>query len=83
MSENSLVCLRRSCSAGKDIWKRSGVSLGDEAITTSWLGLRTGSGLNRNWFTMLKMAVFAPIPRASVRTITAVNPGEFRSTRKP
>src|SRR6266550_1118860 len=31
---------------------------------------------------MLKIAVFAPIPSASVRTATRVNPGDLRSWRK-
>ena len=31
---------------------------------------------------MLKIAVFAPIPSASVRTAIAVNPGDLRSWRK-
>ena len=34
-------------------------------------------------FTTLNMAVFAPMPRASVSTAIAVNPGLFRSTLKP
>src|SRR5580658_5568245 len=32
---------------------------------------------------MLKIAVLAPMPRASVSTTIKVNPGEFRSTRNP
>jgi hypothetical protein len=31
----------------------------------------------------LKMAVFAPMPNASVRTAAAVKPGLLRKTRKP
>src|SRR6185312_6435850 len=34
-------------------------------------------------FTMLKMAVLAPTPRASVRTATIVNVGFLTSMRKP
>jgi hypothetical protein len=30
-----------------------------------------------------KMAVFAPMPRASVSTATSVKPGLFASTRSP
>src|SRR5213083_2404323 len=41
-----------------------------------------GSGRSTTAFTMLKMAVFAPMPRASVRAATAVKPGFFRSMRK-
>src|SRR5262249_47278856 len=32
--------------------------------------------------TTLKIAVLSPMPRASVRTATAVNPGDFRSCRR-
>jgi len=38
---------------------------------------------NRTVFTMLKIAVFAPIPKASVNTATAVNPGDFARMRNP
>jgi hypothetical protein len=31
----------------------------------------------------LKIAVFAPMPKASVKTATAVNPGAFARTRTP
>src|SRR5256885_1829103 len=40
-----------------------------------------GSGLRSTGFTALKMAVLAPIPRASVSTATAVKPGLFASVR--
>jgi hypothetical protein len=32
---------------------------------------------------MLKIVVFAPIPRARDRTAAIVNPGRFRSIRHP
>src|SRR5207302_3242084 len=41
-----------------------------------------GSGRSRTALTMLKMAVLAPIPSASVRTATKVNPGDLRSWRR-
>src|SRR5947199_3401843 len=41
-----------------------------------------GSGRSRTAFTMLKIAVFAPIPSASVRTATRVNPGDLRTWRR-
>src|SRR5207244_1756069 len=39
-------------------------------------------GLNNTALTTLKMAVFAPIPSASVSTATRANPGDLRSWRK-
>src|SRR5436305_90302 len=42
-----------------------------------------GRGFKRTPSTKLKMAVFAPIPIASVRTATAVKPRLFRNVRKP
>src|SRR6266404_5640647 len=44
-----------------------------------------GRGRNKTELTMLKMAVFAPIPSASVRIATAANPGfliSWRSARR-
>src|SRR4029077_4000211 len=41
-----------------------------------------GSGRSRTALTMLNIAVFAPIPSASVRTATRVNPGDLRSWRR-
>ena len=40
-----------------------------------------GSGRRITAFTMLKIAVLAPMPKASVNTATVVNPGFFRSMR--
>ena len=42
-----------------------------------------GSGLSSTPSTKLKMAVFAPMPSASVSTATAVKPGAFSSERRP
>ena len=42
-----------------------------------------GSGRRTTALTTLNMAVLAPMPRASVRTVTAVNPGDLASSRKP
>src|SRR4029077_3549997 len=41
-----------------------------------------GSGRSNTAFTTLKIAVCAPIPRASTRTATNVNPGDLRSWRR-
>jgi hypothetical protein len=50
---------------------------------TSPSGSSTGSGRRRNALTALNIALFAPMPRASVTTATAVNPGVFQSIRNP
>src|SRR5580693_5533620 len=41
-----------------------------------------GSDCNNTVLITLKIAVFAPMPRASVKIATTVNPGFFLSTRK-
>jgi hypothetical protein len=41
-----------------------------------------GSGLKSTPLTTEKMAVFAPMPSASVTTATAAKPGRFKSVRK-
>ena len=45
----------------------------------------SGKGMDRSNtpLTTVNTAVFAPIPRASVSTATAVNPGFLRSMRRP
>jgi len=40
-----------------------------------------GSGRSTTALTMLKMAVFAPMPSARVSVATAVNPGFFLNMR--
>src|SRR5262249_52104694 len=50
---------------------------------TNRSGCGMPAGCNSNALTALKIAVFAPIPSASVRTATIVNPGFFASTRSP
>lgn len=44
-------------------------------------GSANGGSLRMRLFTALKMAVFAPMPKASVRTISSENPGCFASER--
>jgi hypothetical protein len=44
---------------------------------------RAGSGRMRMVFTILKIAVFKPIPSAREMMATSVKPGDFDSTRKP
>src|SRR6266481_805391 len=51
-------------------------------ICTSRSGSSNGSGRSNTAFTTLKMAVFAPIPRARVSTTINVKPGFFASIRK-
>jgi hypothetical protein len=49
--------------------------------TTRRLASVSGSGRSRSALTKLKMAVFAPRPRASVRTAMTVNAGRFSKLR--
>ena len=50
---------------------------------TIFSGFGKGSGRSSTAFTTLKMAVFAPMPRARVRPTTAVKPGLLPSMRAP
>ena len=50
--------------------------------TTSRCASATGSRRNRTWSISPKIAAFAPMPRASVITTTAVNPGFLANDRK-
>src|SRR2546428_12061524 len=49
---------------------------------TSSCGFRTGSDRSMSVLITEKIAVFAPMPSASVSTATAVKPGFFRSWRR-
>src|SRR5713226_7314026 len=49
---------------------------------TSCWGSLTGRRRRRTWSRRVKMAVLAPMPRARVRTATAVKPGVRASMRK-
>src|SRR6266853_5602509 len=49
---------------------------------TSFCGSLNGSGRSKMALAKLKIAVFAPMPSASVSTATAVKPGFFSSWRK-
>jgi len=51
-------------------------------ITSCW-GFLKGNGRSRTALTTLKIALFAPMPRARAITATIVNPGFFRSVRRP
>ena len=50
---------------------------------TSCSGCGNGSGFSSTPFTTENIAVFAPIPSASVRIATIVNPGERAIMRTP
>src|SRR5215471_21465810 len=54
-----------------------------KSIYASSCGFATGSARNRMTSISWKIAVFAPIPRASDSTATAVNVGFKRSWRSP
>jgi hypothetical protein len=46
-------------------------------------GSRNGKGLRKAAFTTLKIAVFAPMPRTSANSATAVKAGALQSMRAP
>src|ERR1700685_4116569 len=50
-------------------------------MATSWPGLGYDNGLSNTPLTTEKSAVFAPMPRARVRTAVATKPGDFRNRR--
>jgi hypothetical protein len=50
---------------------------------TSCCGSRTGSRRSSSESMSVKMAAFAPMPRASETTAIAAKPGLFRSIRLP
>jgi len=52
-------------------------------IITARPGSLQGSGRRRTVLTTLKMAAFAPMPRASVRVAMAANAGFRRRARAP
>jgi hypothetical protein len=51
--------------------------------TTSRSGAGNGKDFSSTPFTTEKMAVFAPMPSASVTTATSVKPGFFTNTCAP
>ena len=54
-----------------------------DQTNTNLLASLYGRLSSKTAFTTEKIAVFAPIPSASVRMATAANPGFFRSIRRP
>jgi len=50
--------------------------------TTSLGRVSPGTGLSNVELIQLKIVVFAPIPKASVRIASAANPGAFAITRR-
>jgi hypothetical protein len=52
-------------------------------IFTNRSGCEKGSERNKTAFTMLKIAVFAPTPKAGESTATMIKPGLFQSSRRP
>ena len=49
------------------------------SIHTSRSGSRKGSGFSKTAFTMLNIAVHAPMPRARVTMATKAKPGDLAS----
>jgi hypothetical protein len=52
-------------------------------IIANRLGSLNGNGRSKTVFTTLKIAVFAPMPSASVSIAIAVKPGFFANIRAP
>ena len=50
-------------------------------IRMSWLGSLFARGRSKTELATVKIAVFAPIPSASVTTVRRVNPGAFANIR--
>ena len=80
MSWKVLFCAFQSTKSGK----ANGYFPGADSVSfsrTNWLGLRYGSGRSRMVSMMLKIAVLAPMPMASVRAATRANPRAFPKFR--
>ena len=77
-----VVRSRRSFSSGPESGARGyPASVMSDHTKMRRLASRYGSGASSIRWTMLKMAVFAPIPIASVSSTTAANAGAFQSVR--
>jgi hypothetical protein len=72
MLSKDWLCAWRSSSSGTDWFERR---------VTRRCGSGYGNGRNSTPFTTLKMAVFAPIPKARVITATRVKPGFLPNER--
>src|SRR5262249_52625124 len=79
--EKTLCCARQSRKFGKET-DLCGDSLEVSAIAKSCSGCGNGSAFKSTPLTTLKMAVFAPIPRASVKIATTENTGFLINWRK-
>src|SRR6185312_17533664 len=79
---NRVVRSRKSFSSGADSGARGyPIALMSDQTNTRRDGSRYGNGDNNIARTMLKIALFAPMPSASVTMAAAVNPGVFASER--
>ena len=78
----TLFCFCQSRKLAGEGLKRgtSGSLVSHNYISLSWS--LYGYGRSSTAFTTLKIAVFAPIPNASVSAATAVKPGLLRSVRR-
>ena len=83
MPSNELVRRFHSTTVAAAGSTRSGplIAVKSSQSSTSRLGSVNGSGFSSTALTRLKIAVFAPMPSASVRIATPVNPGLPRSVR--
>src|SRR5437016_6108390 len=83
MLSNDALCRCQSSTFNPELRESVTSRLGlTEAIRTSRSGSRYGRGRSSTALTTLKIAVFAPMPSASVSTATAVKPGFLSNWRK-
>ena len=76
-----LRCFQSKKLAGAGVLRGKLAALLSSQTMTTRSGSANGSGRSSTASTVEKIAVLAPIPRASAPTATAVNPGEWRSSR--
>ena len=76
------AAFRSSTSCGEKVGRATTVSGRTCPMRTSRSGSRKGSGRRRTPLAMLKIAITAPIPSASVARMSAVKPGFLRNARR-
>jgi hypothetical protein len=86
--ENAVVRSRKPSNIGCDIGITVSLFTSDQPengpvawSTTSRSGRSTGSARSITWSISVKIAVLAPLPRASVKTTIAAKAGFFQKTR--
>src|SRR6185312_5025970 len=85
MAVNDLAIVRQSRKSAYEVAKFlvTPCFWNAEVINTSLSESGNGRGFNITASTMLKIAVFAPMPKARVNRDMTVNAGDLRSVRSP